>query len=592
MTSVCLAFLPVFFLYARFSRPAQASGLTVMGGWAAWARLGYALAKVLLLVASLEEFVEVNAWAHPVAQNAKSIWLACFARLCQIYLATSAAADLVSVYASLRGHAVPENCAAPFRAGSFSGLWARWNLLAGASGRLEGNGTLKHVFISLGCVTLVQIFWGASIGFALIWMFLQAGLVMLDRWRGPGGLFAPLPMPLRVILVLAVLVATQALALPSHTRGNEGWLSVMFTPPPDLPHSLLLEARLTTLWLQTVVFVSFLACVAFPTLPWLLREASFTWKIVGLLAGGLGLFLPLRNVSQAPEVVRTLAQLPLFQIWGEGNEQVFIGREKWLFPRRELDRLTQVDGGPTAEVPLLSWSQRLQGQKTPLVLIPVPAKVALYPDKIFRAEYPGPLHPPGFAETLARLRASGIEVVDPAAFIWPELYRTKAALPQESHWPPAVMKTVANKTVDLVRKKWPDLHADVTPIVNAAVLERASLGDLSSRLMPWRTELWFDETWVDLVAITGLAPDPASPILLVGSEALFIYDDPGLSFGDPEGTPQSAGFVAQLSALLARPLDVRAVPEGGPALSRALKELEPALAGKKLVICLVRADEL
>lgn len=592
MTSVCLAFLPVFFLYARFSRPAQAAGLAATGGWAAWARLGYALAKLFLLVASLEEFVEINALAHPVAQNAKSIWLACVARLCQIYLATSAAADLVAVYASLRGRAVPENCAAPFRAGSFSGLWARWNLLAGGGGRLEGNGTLRHVFLSLGCVTLVQMFWGAPVGFAIVWMLLQAGLVMLDRWRGPGGLFAPLPLPLRVILVLGVLVASQALALPSYTRGNGEWLSVMFTPPPDLPHSLLLESRLTTFWLQTVIFVSFLSCVAFPTLPWLLRETSFAWKIVGLLAGGAGLFLPLRNLPQAPEVVRTLAQLPLFQIWGEGDAQVFVGREKWLFPRRELDRLTQVDGEPTAAVPLLSWAQRLKEQKTPLLLLPVPAKVALYPDKIFRADYPGPVHPPGFAKTLSLLRASGIEILDPASFIWPELYRTKAALPHESHWPPTVMKTVVNKTAELVRKKWPELHADVTPMVNAAVLERGSFGDLSTRLMPWKTDLWFDESWVDLVAITGLAPDPASPILLVGSEALFVYDDPGLSFGDPEGKPQSAGFVAQLSALLARPLDVRAVPEGGLALSRALKELEPALAGKKLVICLVRADEL
>jgi hypothetical protein len=190
-------------------------------------------------------------------------------------------------------------------------------------------------------------------------------------------------------------------------------------------------------------------------------------------------------------------------------------------------------------------------------------------------------------------------VLDLAPEFWNLKRQKQVFLFQDTHWTPDAMKFAAELVIKHLRKKYPDLlpkPEGESPIVDARVLERESLGDLVHLLDLRDPDSIFTREPETLVSVRGLDPDPKSPITLLGDSFVNIFDDPQLGFENPEKKEErlKAGFAHQLSVLLNRPLDVLAVNGGGATAARVelARRYDDEVRAKKLVIWAIASRDL
>lgn len=541
-------------------------------------RLGYGLAKIFLLVLPLEWLMHLVLQGEPQAVSGKAWWLAAMTQTCQLFLLITGAADVVTGFAGLKGWRVQEMHHAPLRAGGFADLWRRL-----MPGLLSQGGAAVQCVPVLVLVAGAAALWHGTITGASVWFVLHYLLLMLEGWRRRP-LLAPLSPPLRVIGVLLILTVSNVLLFSTGLQeALQNWHS-MFTDARPTVYSLLLDKRITSSWLQGLLVLAILVCVALPRLGWLLGLPLVTWRVIGMLLLPVSLLLALRESPQIPAAVRTASQWPLSWFLGEGSSRVHLGYDGWLFPQRELDRRTlrRKDAGLAG--PLTSLAAELKARGIPLMLVAVPAKIAMHPDQMLRAEYPAAVQPPGFKALLESLSHAGIDVVDLAPALWSRLAKAPSHYAADSHWTFETMKESAGLVARRIREKHSALYVEETPLINATILERSTAGDLALELLPFGAEKMFGREHAQLVSIRGLEPDKTSPVLLAGGGLLRVFEEASASFGLGDGVAQRAGFPTQLAALLGRPLDVRTDLEPASVLEAA--------AGKKLVVLVVEADRL
>jgi hypothetical protein len=560
------------------------SDKSVYSGVSALARFGYGLAKLCLLLLPLEWMQHLYANAEPLAVSAMAVWLTSLTQTCQIYLAFSAVADVCIAAAHLRGKAVKELCDAPYRAGSFTGLWQRlhFGLVRGGASRWQ---LLLPVLVLVAGVSALWRGWSLALP---LWLAVQMLFITLENWRGKS-LFAPLPQPLRVILVMLLVCATNVLLVTPDLSLALERIALMFAGAKPTMYSLLLDKRLASNWQQTLVCLAVLVSVGLPPLAWVLQQPMKLWRVMGILLLPVSLMMTMREARKAPAMIRQITQRPVTELFGEGNSRVYHGYNGWLYPQAELDRLTLKRTKPGATESLVLLAEKLKSAGVPLLVIAMPAKAALYPANILSAEYNTPVHPPGQKARLERLRAAGIEVLDPSQALWDRLIRAGAYFQNDIHWTPETMKEVAGLAAKQIRKNWPVLHQADTPLINATILDRTDPGDLAQTLLPFSESLFGMES-AQLVSIRGLESDAKSPVLIIGGDLLRVFEEASASFGNAGSEAQHAGFATQLASLLGRPLDVITV--GNHDLPDGLKQIETRAASKKLLICLLPADEL
>ncbi len=287
------------------------------------------------------------------------------------------------------------------------------------------------------------------------------------------------------------------------------------------------------------------------------------------------------KTNLAAATVRSGVQWVLTHLLTEGNKAVYLGRDGWLFDQRGIDRLVHARrDGSDMQAGLIKLAAQLKAQETPLLVITIPDRAALYPQQIRPGRYASPLRLKEEAGRLGELKAAGIDVLDMTDAMWEFRERQMAFFAQDSHWTPEAMKGVALAVNKHVREKFPRLGNTETPMINATILERADPGDLTRELDPLHTSNLLGEEGADLISIQGLEPSAKSPIVLHGGELMRVYDDAQLSFGGGGASPR-AGFASQLATLLGRSLDVRSMPQPGESYE-----------DKKLVIILLPMAEL
>lgn len=558
------------------------SDRSVPSGACALARLGYGLAKLCLLLLPLEWMQHLYANAEPLAVSSKAVWLTSLTLTCQMYLAFSGVGDVCIAIAQLRGKAVREFCDAPYRAGGFIGLWQRLHLGLTRCGKTVCVTLLPTLLLVAGVAALWRG-WSLAI---LLWLLVQVLLIVLESWRGKS-LFAPLPQPLRVILVMLVIIITNVLLVTPDLRLALDRLWLMFSAAKPTLYSLMLDKRLASNWQQSMLSIAVLVSVGLPPLGWVLQQSNKIWQVIGILLLPVSLLMALRESWKLSATIQMITQRPVIELFGEGNSRVYHGYEGWLFSQSELDRLTLKRVNPSATKSLVMLAEKLKATGVPLFVIAMPTKAALYPANILSAEYNNPVQPPGQKAKLEQLHTAGIEVLDPSQVLWDRLIRAEAYYQNDSHWTPETMKEVALLAAKQIRKKWPALHQTDTPLINATILDRTDVGDLARVLLPL-SESWFGTEFAQLVSIRGLEGDLKSPILLVGGELLRVYEDADSSFGNANGQSQDAGFATQLAALLGRALHV----QRADVTRITAAELAESAGKKKLVIFLLPADAL
>lgn len=295
---------------------------------------------------------------------------------------------------------------------------------------------------------------------------------------------------------------------------------------------------------------------------------------------------------------------------GVGNHKVIIGQNGWLFYQAGVDyaagadflgrealaarmkglkdRQVEADPHPDPRPALVAFISALRAHGVTVLLIPVPDKVMIHPERL-TARASGVLaNNPGYPQFVAAVEQAGGVVFDATG-----LSRAKASigrtlyLGQDTHWRPEWMAEMASAVAETVRERFP-LPVLPNPLVTVTRTEtRRRVGDLVDMLaLPKGQSLYVPEEVavtqiIDQATNRPVAPDPESDVVLLGDSFTNIYSDPGLGWGE------GAGFAAHLGMALGRRLQV--VAYNGAAATGARQEFlrtEQArrLYSKKLLI--------
>ena len=295
---------------------------------------------------------------------------------------------------------------------------------------------------------------------------------------------------------------------------------------------------------------------------------------------------------------------------GAGNEQVYLGRDGWLFYRPDVDyiigpgfltpaRLKQ--RGHAARIQpdpvraIVQFRDQLAARGIDLLVVPIPGKPSIDGEMLSARARPGvELQNASFADFKGALAHAGVRVFDPA----PALLQRKAArgnepayLATDTHWRPETMEFVAGELAAALRSgDAPAASEEAGDRSVAGPAERIieGTGDIARMLrLPKGQEIYTPQT-VKVHEITSgngvWQPSREAEVLVLGDSFANIFSLDALGWGE------SAGLVEQLSQSLGgRPLDsILRNSDGAFAtremLSRELARGRDRLSGKKLVI--------
>jgi alginate O-acetyltransferase complex protein AlgJ len=243
------------------------------------------------------------------------------------------------------------------------------------------------------------------------------------------------------------------------------------------------------------------------------------------------------------------------------------------------------------------FKQQLDRLGIELLLVPVPPKATIYPDKVSEAltiPIPVPRLDPAHQAFYDRLRADGLEVLDLTDLFIRERFHPEGALycRTDTHWSGTGCTVAATAIADRVKSRpWYDELA--TERFGAAWYTTSITGDLTrdDGAPESREELRLRGIVVEGPRPGPVPPDANSPVVLLGDSHNLVFH-----VGD-DMHATGAGLPDQLAFELGLALDVVAV-RGSGATSARVNLLRRAqadpdyLGGKRLVIWCFAAREL
>lgn len=348
-------------------------------------------------------------------------------------------------------------------------------------------------------------------------------------------------------------------------------------------------------WLAALLTGVFLGLIA--AVPLLQPNAAEPFKEFGKGGTVLGAMTRFEDrLEEESWVVEDLlppVQLFLTGVLGTGNEQVYPGKERWLFYRPGVDMLT-APGFREEDVlqALLDLRDDLAARGIRIVVLPAPGKATIHPERLTARPVRPPVQNASFPDLVRRLEREGIEVIDLA----PMLVGAKSPqyLATDTHWTPDGMELAAK-----VLAGWIDASVPLQgPRRTWSRRERQveGLGDLARMLELPPGQSLFPQQRVTVHSVLGedgqpWAPDPAAEVLILGDSYTNVYSRSDLGWGT------GAGLAEQLAFHLQRPVDRIALNAGGAwasrqALARELAAGRDRLAGKRVVVVEFAAREL
>ncbi len=267
----------------------------------------------------------------------------------------------------------------------------------------------------------------------------------------------------------------------------------------------------------------------------------WTLLLVTALAGSLPAQTPLSEAQQ-----RFATELAtIFQNLEKKNVAAGEGVDGWLFFGGELRLLSlgRFWGSDAARVSrahksdladpipaILDFQQQLKGRGIELLVVPVPPKAAIYPEKIVpgfdvRAADPAPtLH--RFYE---ELRTAGVDVLDLSALFIQNRENPRGTVfcRTDSHWSGIGCVLAAQAIAEKVR---PKLTGGAAPKEYASEWKEAQIsGDLDGLLSRDQHKPGAEKIAVQTVSEKGngaaVGPDANSPLLLLGDSHTLVYHD-------------------------------------------------------------------
>ena len=301
----------------------------------------------------------------------------------------------------------------------------------------------------------------------------------------------------------------------------------------------------------------------------------------------------LEDANWAARVSRPWMQYALFKWLKDGGEKAVIGEAGWYFYKPGVNYLIARPEGAKASgvandpfAAIVDFRDQLAARGIRLVVMPVPNKESVYPDRVTRrAGALRGVRAPRTVDLMDRLRAAKVEVIDLFTAFAQARQPTGSAsepslyLAQDTHWSPAgvevAAKVVARRLIALgwARPGSVDYTGRSSPVQRLGDVLRMLQVPLIERRVPAETVPCVQVVRRDNGALYQEAPE--AEILVLGDSFVRIYqsDEPG-----------AAGFVAHLGKELRQPLMALVNDGGGSTLVRQELRGRPAFLKHKQVV--------
>jgi alginate O-acetyltransferase complex protein AlgJ len=334
----------------------------------------------------------------------------------------------------------------------------------------------------------------------------------------------------------------------------------------------------------------------------------------------------LENDAVAVQLVLPRMQSWLTRYGGVGNAQAYCGVTKpndrrWLMYRPDVEYLTSRgfldpallkvrkragDSDTEAVQPdpvraIVDFNNQLGAMGIRLIVMPVPVKPMLHPEKISSRYNQGTstLQNPSYPAFRAALQRAGVMLFDATAGMLADKANTGRAqyLETDTHWTPQAMDAAARRLSAVIRDRV-SLPSRTPVGYQQQRLEVGNFGDIAAMLkLPAKQKLFEPQrVTVDQVK----QPDgslwqaqPGADVLLLGDSFSNMYSSresfPTEGSYRGRGWGEAAGFGEQISFYLKRPLDTLINNAGGShvtreALVRLLRQDSKRFANTRLVI--------
>jgi len=293
---------------------------------------------------------------------------------------------------------------------------------------------------------------------------------------------------------------------------------------------------------------------------------------------------------------------------GLGNEEVYVGRDGWLFYQPEIGYLT--NGGflsknflrsrahagrdevqPDPLKAILRFRDQLAARGIHLLLLPAPVKPMIEPEHLsarYAPMFDAVLQNPSYPAFLKALDAAGVDYLDVSGALAVAKQRTGQPqfLRTDTHWTPEAMELAATLLAEKLRA------LGISPDASAGMKQTSetvtATGDIAAMLKLPATSTLYPPQTVTIQPVTradgsSWAPDTTAGVLVLGDSFTNIYSLGAMRWG------KSAGFVEQLSFHLRAPVDAILRNDAGAhatrdLLARDLAQGHDRLVGKKIVV--------
>ena len=291
---------------------------------------------------------------------------------------------------------------------------------------------------------------------------------------------------------------------------------------------------------------------------------------------------------------RKIYQTLLSRAADRGNEKIILGKDGFLFFRKEVDMATgpgflgrrsqarrgtgeareeRRNSDPVATI--VDYQRQLRARGIRLLFIPLPVKPFIYPEKVWSG-YPASAGPAGNRDREAFQRAltlAGVEVFDPTDDLWAAKGEGEIFLKCDTHWTPRGMEIVASRIADRLR-----------PLIGPPTRAHATFlrtvrhdGDLLRMIEVLPGSGLFPPQTVQIQEVIGDGSAPA-PVLLLGDSFTNIYSRKELEWGE------RAGLGEQIMLRSGVPVEILAQNGGGATGVRELLSRRPDLLRNKQVV--------
>ena len=291
---------------------------------------------------------------------------------------------------------------------------------------------------------------------------------------------------------------------------------------------------------------------------------------------------------------------------GLGNEQVYIGRDGWLFYQPEVGYLAdegflgknflrlRIRSGNVQPDPvkgIVHFRDQLAARGIRLLLMPAPVKPMIEPEHLSARYEPWSgtvLQNSSYAAFLKALDAAGVDYLDVSAAL--AAVKKTSGLPQflktDTHWTPEAMERSATLLAEKLRAL--GFSPAGTTGLRRVSETIAGRGDIAAMLKLRATSTLYPAQTVTIQPVSKAdgspwSSDPAAGVLVLGDSFTNIYSL------EPMGWGKAAGFVEQLAFQLQSPVDSIQRNDAGAHATRELLARELAqgrdrLADKKIVV--------